>query len=282
MKIFNFNKNKVGFGNKTVREYKVALKELKTNPNNHKFNKEEVDELLAMEKSFEELNKPNPEALAQKAEIEKRVRELVKNSEIFHKVITSQLKNLVSRGWYVSPTVINEISVSAVYQVTSKNNVADFEKYILLNFDTKVTKLLDGLSFAFPERKRIFDEMKQLYKNELYYSFINLCYAQTDGVCNDKWGQGFFNTDKNKGHSLTLPTKLGFEIESISDIVGQQLSEPRNEITIGSGSFDEQGKRSSFNRHLVLHGHSYNYGTKQNAIRALLLLEFTHWLTQQK
>jgi len=33
----------------------VALKELKTNPNNHKFNKEEVDELLAMKNPLKNL-----------------------------------------------------------------------------------------------------------------------------------------------------------------------------------------------------------------------------------
>lgn len=36
--------------------------------------------------------------------------------------------------------------------------------------------------------------------------------------------------------------------------------------------------RSSNNRHLVLHGHSYNYGNKKNAIKAILLLDFMNEL----
>jgi hypothetical protein len=57
----------------------------------------------------------------------------------------------------------------------------------------------------------------------------------------------------------------------------KQLSINENEITMYSKNEkfkDLASRTTSYNRHLIMHGHSFNYGCKKNALRAILLLDF--------
>jgi hypothetical protein len=266
---------------RTFGEFKIALKEIKENPNNHNYSESDVEEILELEKSFDEISKPSAEALAISARIQERFKILKEGMNKFHITISYNLKNLVPRGWYVSPTVLRELKLGEVHDFTKNDNIENFESYIFYQINLKVAEILNDLISIYPERAEIFSEMKYLYKNKCYYSFINLCYSQVDGICNNKWGQGFFNIDKRNNFILTLPSKFDFDPFSVGDIIGKQLNEPRNEFTTKSSTFDSVSKLSSFNRHLVMHGHSVSYGTKENAIRALLLLEFIKWLERE-
>jgi hypothetical protein len=72
--------------------------------------------------------------------------------------------------------------------------------------------------------------------------------------------------------------------ESFAGKIAGQLKEPRNEISryVKDEIKNRTFKLDSFNRHLVLHGHSIHYGTQKNAIRAILLLDFVCALMPSK
>ena len=53
----------------------------------------------------------------------------------------------------------------------------------------------------------------------------------------------------------------------------------KNEMTKNSDQVTD--KNSSFNRHVVIHGNSKIYGTKINAIRSILLLDFISELSDK-
>ena len=168
--------------------------------------------------------------------------------------------------------------------MNKKENVIEFENYIISSFDKRVNEIIENLVISFPERAHLFNEIKQLYRNEYYHSLITLCYSQVDGISNNVFGIGFFDTEnKEKQFSLKLPSNLIFDEDSLIAIISKQLNLPKNEITkyTKDGSFTKGNKLSSFNRHFVMHGHSYNYGNKKNAIRAILLLDFIEWLANE-
>jgi len=60
--------------------------------------------------------------------------------------------------------------------------------------------------------------------------------------------------------------------------ISSQFLKKRNELTRHYDKKDLSFSKNSYNRHLVIHGHSIDYGTKINAVRALLLLDFTIYL----
>jgi hypothetical protein len=266
----------------TFGEYKIALKKIKDNPLNHGYSKDEVEEILSFEKELEAFSKGVSENIANMNKtINDGFKALVKSMDFYFNTSTGQLKHLIAKGWYISPIVFSEINLGKLVEITKEENVSEFEDYIIKNFEKRVIKIIDGLIISLPERKEIFKEMQQLYKKKNYFAFINLCYSQTDGVSNDIWGTGFFDTDRKKDYSLKLISLLEFEPETISDKISQQLQQPKNEITNDSKNYSSIDKRFSYNRHLVMHGHSFSYGTKKNSIRAILLLEFVDWLSKQ-
>jgi hypothetical protein len=124
-----------------------------------------------------------------------------------------------------------------------------------------------------PHRQQILTEIEQCYKRKLYSSVVTLCYTQVDGICNEKLNYGFFDTD-NKTHDLKIQS---LELKpNLSTKIASQVKEPKNEFSryVRKDIQDRTFELNSFNRHLVLHGHSIYYGTEKNAIRAILLLDF--------
>jgi hypothetical protein len=93
---------------------------------------------------------------------------------------------------------------------------------------------------------------------------------------NETWKIGFFDNDKQTNYELKIK-KLNTKKESFTKSIINQLGEPRNEINRKSNDPKYQikeNKENSINRHLIIHGHSKFHGNRQNAIRAILLLEF--------
>lgn len=112
--------------------------------------------------------------------------------------------------------------------------------------------------------------------------FFDLAYTQADGICNDIFGNGFFDTSKDgNDFQLTTWNKLkGMEFNHSISVV-EQLEIRNNEISAYTKEgryLDPEVRRTSFNRHLVLHGHSKEFGTRENALRAICLLDFLHFI----
>lgn len=188
-------------------------------------------------------------------------------------------KFLVSRGWYISIKVIDEFEISQlsdVYELTKEENLLEFEKYIISSFDDRKVSVFHYLEKTLSNRKHIIKEIEKLYENELFYSLIPLCYSQADGVSNEKWGFGFFDSDRNDSYNLKIK-QLYTSSVALESLISHQLKQSKNELNLNSQDpkfNDASIKESSINRHLVIHGHSIHYGTKINSIRAILLLEF--------
>ena len=192
----------------------------------------------------------------------------------------NNIKYLVAKGWYISPKVVNNLSLNTISELkdlTKKSNVDEFEQYIISSFDERQKDIFDYLRLKLQDRMHIIEEIETLYKQNLYTSLITLCYSQADGICNDFWKIGFFDSE-NKKNGYELKVKKLKPIKPIfSNSLVNQLKQPKNEITRSSYDsmyLDPNIVKKSINRHLVIHGHSINFGNKENAMRAILLLEF--------
>lgn len=214
---------------------------------------------------------------------------LEKNKEIHSQIIQSykkyknglaNFKYLVSKDIYVSTKVLDNLELSSISElsnVTKKSNTNNLLNYILSSFEERINDVFSYLDKTFPNRKHIFDEIKQLYELGFYTSLVTLCYCQADGMSNERWGFAFFDTEtQKKNHELKIKSLKTKRTPLTVAILGQ-LKQSKNELTLYSKDSifnDNKTKLKTLNRHMVIHGHSIYYGKKENAIRAILLLEF--------
>jgi hypothetical protein len=189
-------------------------------------------------------------------------------------------KYLVQRDWYISTKVLDKLElnrISELFEFTNKSNLDEFESYVLASFDDRKDVVFRYLSNTFESRKHIFDEIHKMYDLQLYYGIIALCYSQADGISNETWGIGFFDTEEKKLNYELKIKKLNTSKKQFSKAIINQISQPKNELNRYSKDAKYQikeNKENSINRHLVIHGHSKFHGNRKNAIRAILLLEF--------
>jgi hypothetical protein len=181
---------------------------------------------------------------------------------IYHKSV-----DISKAGWYLSPDLVRHYSLD-------KLNLVDFEDVMLSNSSQVIDAIIKKSYENFPHRKNILSEIKECFDAKLYHAVINLAYSQADGICNENWGIPFFGKDKKE---LKMYIKFKQTDKKIAKIITEQLFYDRNELTMDSwiakGIYSDENLKS-FNRHLVIHGHSINYGSEINAIRAVLLIDF--------
>ncbi len=209
--------------------------------------------------------------------------DLAKNLPIAMGIFYDKLTLLSEQGWYVSPRPFDDISLGKIPYYLKAENAIEFEEIIVAEIEKVLPNLIEDCQNSFPNRADIFDEIHRLYNDGYYRSVVTMCYIQADGISNDIFQVGFFDKDKNDGYKLKTFTALRRMDFNHSIGIIRQLEIPTNEITANSQSAylqEESKKRSSFNRHLVLHGHSTNYGTKLNAVRAICVLDFLHYLSE--
>ncbi len=263
---------------KTVGYAISALNEIKSNPN-HNFSKDEVTELLKFETDSKNLAMKISDSMT---EINNNIK---KGSEALKFVLThiaeknlKNIKNIATVGWYISPNLVSKYSFSDLSSFTKKDNLEKFESAIIKDADTHITKILEKCINYFPKRELIFNEILKLYNNDCFYSLINICYSQADGICNETWDFGFFDKE-NKSYQLKTYKEFSKTNIGLSSFFVEQLGIQKNEITMWSKDAlfeDNINVENSFNRHHIMHGHSLNYGTKKNAIRAIYLLDFLY------
>lgn len=254
-----------------------ALEKIK-NDLDHGFPQEEVDRLLKTEQEMQEACKSFEDGLTKIQETFSKFNEVfTKNMEGVRKFFET-LHELTKKGWFISDHIISKYTLGELQELISLDDEG-VGIYLMKKHGSK-NEIRSKLKFAssqFPNRKDILDEIAKAYDKGMYNSVVSLCYTQADGICRDIWSHGFFDKDRRDEFKLRLFKNLeGFDLGVASYLVSHAgLS--YNEITKHSGDemFQSQEvKEKSYNRHLVLHGHSIEYGNKTNAFRAILLIDF--------
>jgi hypothetical protein len=262
-----------------------ALKKIHAN-DQHGYTPKEVERLLKIEKDFGSIMKPI------KTQIEEAIFTIGNRFKVFAetlKLISAPTLNTLYRvsefGWYLSPTVFRDYSLFQLADMIQQNDLSKLENSIVADSSELINLTINKAIRTFPDRKKILTEIQDCFDNEYFSAVVNLSYSQADGICNKIWGFSFF--DKTEKPDFTL--KAHYEFNKYSDglatMFSKQLSIKENEVTMHSKSFEEQFPdrvSTSFNRHLIIHGHSINYGNKINAIRAILIIDFLMYFKEEK
>lgn len=256
-----------------ARNFDEALKRINENPDNHGYSQEEYDAIIDLQKKLketrdiiEEQTRPFREAMAAGFEA------MNFSFKLFSQKL-EETKFIVHENWFVSFNIVGRLSIKQLLELLYNRENFRFQEYITKLFPEVLDQIFSQIEKTVPHRAEIIKEIKQLYDKKLYTSLIVLVYSQVDGICHENLGYGFFDSD-NKSYDLKISELQPGD--GLASKIVYQLKGGKNEITryvkkeIDNKSF----KSDSYNRHLVMHGHSIHFGNKLNAMRAISLLDF--------
>lgn len=250
-----------------------AIEKIKKN-SNHGFSKLEVDRLTKIENQLQSAFKPlnnNLIKILESTEAFKKFKESLKD-------FFDTLKELTKKGWFVSDYILSEYRLDEIQYLLSLED-DKIGEFLIIKHGTinEINNKLRKIGILFPKRKPILNEIGKAYELKMYSSVIALCYSQADGICSETWSHGFFDKDKDEDYKLKLFMKLEDLNLGVSSHLINHDGLTYNELIMNSKNNVLKPKEiriKSYNRHLVIHGHSVNYGTKVNAFRAILLIDF--------
>jgi hypothetical protein len=263
-----------------VKDIQIAIQKIKDFPETHGYTEEEAKEIEEFEKTmtefsvkiskvFNEINEQLRKAFepAQKAIIE------------FNKRVT-ELSYFSEYGWFVGFNIFDDLKMADLFNLIKIKDSHKVDEFFVDWFEKNKKNVFDYFINQHPKRKSQFNELEKGFKHQLYSSVIILSYSITDGITNETIGCGFFDTEKIQGeHNLIIKGHIDKK-DGLLNAISSQFLKKRNELTKHYDTKKHILPKDSYNRHLVVHGHSFEYGNKINAVRALLLLDFTIYLLE--
>lgn len=171
------------------------------------------------------------------------------------------LKELASHGWYTHGgfAIGEETSLANQFR---RGNIKHADRQLMAYYETNKTKIGRDIKTHFPQYTKIINEALSCHRKKLYFASTALFLIIADGLCE---GHLFRTKDKKASLRKHLSKKkkglLFLEV-----------------ITEESGIDTAHHKRhkfpSSLNRHGVLHGLDFKYGTRLNSLKAISLVGF--------
>lgn len=182
-------------------------------------------------------------------------------------------EKLVPHGWVFSPSMPMDI-INFVNENEDVGKIIDelVEDYFT---DDTCKRLLDDCleHHLFEKREEPLLEAFENHKDGRYYSSIPVFLAQADGAYMDTFGDREYLFSKK--NDVEKPSDLPFD-EALIDGINLLLFE---ELAADSDDVDDE---SALNRHVVQHGLWSGYGTKENSVKAIVLLDFARFIIERQ
>jgi hypothetical protein len=180
----------------------------------------------------------------------------------------------INEDWYLSEDVWLKFSLPEIYSI----NPIELEKLLIKEFEKNKTTIKDRILRNHTERTLIINELFESYKRKHYFSVVTLAYSIIDGISKEKFGINFWGYDKGPKMSKSSQISHLVEPDSVFEIITKSLKN-RGEISCHIKDVSTDKIPHSNNRHFVMHGESYLYGNKTNALKSIFMLDFISSLT---
>ena len=184
-------------------------------------------------------------------------------------VIKTRNPIFVQEDWYLSEDVWLKFSLPEIYSITP----SQLEQLLFKEFEKQKINIRDKIISNHKERCDIIIELFESYKRKHYYSVVLLSYSLIDGISKKKFGINFWGYNKDLKESKSSLISNLVEPDSLFNIIQKRLKN-RGEISIQDIHIPEDKIPYSNNRHFVMHGESYLYGNKTNAVKSIFMIDF--------
>ncbi|WP_157658063.1 hypothetical protein [Burkholderia ubonensis] len=144
----------------------------------------------------------------------------------------------------------------------------DAEVEMVKHFEKRTASIRAELIQAYPHRREVLDAAFDAHLNGQHFVSIPVLLAQVDGICFDVANAHFFMGNER-------PKVLAYATELAGTELARAFLAPlESGMTVAMSEKARPQGFSRLNRHMVLHGESIDYGTKENGLRAISLLNY--------
>lgn len=177
------------------------------------------------------------------------------------------LVSMSRSGWYLDL----EMGMSEPLRfkrAMDDGRAADAEASMVEHFEARTAGIRSELVQTYPHRGEIFDAAFDAHISGQYLVSIPVLLAQVDGICFDVANAHFFMGKER-------PKVVAHAVQVASSQIARAFLAPlESEMTIALSEKARPQGFTGLNRHTVLHGESVDYGTKENGLRAISLLNY--------
>lgn len=169
-------------------------------------------------------------------------------------------------GWFLDLEFPGGIALTTLVELILGDRAEEAWTLLEQYFEKRRPFIETELVDRFPNRAKLLGAFFRHHDSGDYDVAIPLALIQADGICHDIFGAELFRVRKN----APLVRK---KIDSKTvDWIWDAAAEPLREALPLALPQARQSKK--FNRHLILHGASLDYGTRRNSFRVMSLLSY--------
>ena len=192
--------------------------------------------------------------------------------------LQSALLTLGESGWYLD----GELGLSELWELEDlllAGKVAEVDAFLTTHYEDRLQDIESVLINALPNREKILRAAFASHRRGEFELSVPVLLAQSDGACLDLTGYHLFIKDRATGKP-----KASLHItESALDAFSAAMLSPLASVLPINASEGERNRRvqaqglpswQELNRHLVLHGESFDYGTQVNSLKAVSLINY--------
>lgn len=182
---------------------------------------------------------------------------------------------LAEDGWYLYLDL--NMSMSSFRKIIQKILDKKFTNDALIQyFEGQLKEIEKSIITKFPHRKHIIAAALKAHIRGNYYLSIPVLLTQIDGICKETVEKYFFIKNHKKPETAIYVKQIA------TDILEEALLSPLVENTpINKSEKQRENGFNKLNRHMVLHGESLDYGTKENSLKTLSLINYVSQVLKQ-
>lgn len=185
---------------------------------------------------------------------------------------------LGENGWYLD----GELGISDLWHLEElllAGEIVHVDLILTQHYEDRLQDIEDHLIKVLPNREKILRAALAAHRRGEFELSVPVLLAQSDGACLDLTGYHFFMKDRATGRPkaslhVTASARDAFSMAMLSPLA--------NVLPINASGGDrnrriqDQGLTGwrELNRHLVLHGESFDYGTQVNSLKAVSLINY--------
>lgn len=193
------------------------------------------------------------------------IKETIDNAPAITKKVLTMLGQ---HGWYVSLEMPMSMPMKMVKRLLhGEMEVVDD---IMCKFlELKLESIEKFICDQYPKRTNVIKSAFFAHKIKEYNLSIPVFLAQADGICCDSTGYQLYSKIKK------IPKTSQFVEQFTTDSFIASILEPlRVPMPISANPNERNQKEITFNRHQILHGEVFDYGTEINSYKAISLLNY--------
>ena len=182
-----------------------------------------------------------------------------------------ELLLLARRGWFVTLYDMPAYSPKKLADLITRGESHVTDQALTHYFEDAMPRLMKHLEKGFSARRKLIEKAYMAHRLALYDFSVPVFLAQADGIGNDIFGFSPYSRHQHKLAKLERQVNAEFDTETAGGNYWQLIY---SLLPIHASERDIEIFEDPLNRHEVLHGLRFDYGTQMNSCKAFSWLQY--------